>query len=332
MSGTVWTKFYWSDWESDPALRLCSLAAQGLWMRMLCIAAAHDPIGYVAVAGRGLDETALARMTGCSGSEASALLGELERNGVFSRDRHGRIYSRRMVADAKKSAIARKNGRNGGNPSLREQRENSSSDKGMDKPHLKPQEPEARSQNRSSLRSDSANAAPDQIEADFGAFWAAYPRREGENPKRPASLAYRRARKEAGADVLLAGAQRYASRTAGLDRRFIAQATTWLNQRRWQDDDVVPSGTAGPPKQAEPAEWAAMRIHDPPGWPGTLPPRDFVAQSYRRGHWNTPWGPEPQMGGCRLPIEIRRALIVERFGPEVAARSYAHLFDTTNAA
>ena len=119
MSGTTWTKFFWSDWESDPALRHCSLAAQGLWMRMLCIAAAHDPIGYVAVAGRGLDETSLARMTGCQESEATILLGELDRNGVFSRDRHGRIYNRRMIDDAKKASIARKNGKNGGNPTLR---------------------------------------------------------------------------------------------------------------------------------------------------------------------------------------------------------------------
>lgn len=146
MSGTTWTKFYWSDWESDPALRLCSLAAQGLWMRMLCIASAHDPIGYVAVAGRGLDETALARMTGCSGSEVIDLLGELERNGVFSRDRTGRIYSRRMVSDAKKAAIARKNGKQGGNPSLAKQKEKSASDNPPDNTPLKTQEPEARSQ------------------------------------------------------------------------------------------------------------------------------------------------------------------------------------------
>ena len=146
MSGTVWTKFYWADWESDPALRLCSLGAQGLWMRMLCIAAAHDPIGYVAVAGRGLDETALARMTGCSGSEVSALLGELDRNGVFSRDRQKRIYSRRMVADAKAASIARKNGRKGGNPSLRTHTVISEPDNQTVKLGLKPQEPEARSQ------------------------------------------------------------------------------------------------------------------------------------------------------------------------------------------
>lgn len=135
MSGTIWTKFYWSDWETDPALRLCSFEAQGLWMRMLCIAAAHDPIGYVAVAGRALDETALARLTGCQESEAKALVGELERNGVFSRDRQGRIYSRRMVTDARKAAIAKKNGKKGGNPSLSNDWGNSASDKGGDKPH-----------------------------------------------------------------------------------------------------------------------------------------------------------------------------------------------------
>jgi hypothetical protein len=146
MSGTLWSKFYWSDWESDPAVRLCSFAAQGFWMRMLCIAAAHDPIGYVAVAGKGLDETSLARLTGCQESEVTSLLGELERNGVFSRDRHNRIYSRRMVSDAKKAAIARKNGKNGGNPTLSKDKGNSASDKGRDKPEVKPHKPEARSQ------------------------------------------------------------------------------------------------------------------------------------------------------------------------------------------
>src|SRR5690349_10503316 len=123
MSGTTWSKFYWSDWESDPALRLCSLAAQGLWMRMLCVAASHDPVGFVAVAGKGLDETALARLTGCSESEIASLLGELAAHGVFSRDRHGRIYSRRMLRDTRKSSDAKKNGKLGGNqPYVRTQK------------------------------------------------------------------------------------------------------------------------------------------------------------------------------------------------------------------
>jgi len=129
MSGTIWSKFFWSDWEADPNLRLCSLAAQGLWMRMLCIAAAHEPIGYVAIAGKGLDEAALARLAGCAEAELGALLCELEQNRVFSRDRHGRIYSRRMIADARKARAARRNGLKGGNPSLSKERANSPSDK-----------------------------------------------------------------------------------------------------------------------------------------------------------------------------------------------------------
>jgi hypothetical protein len=145
VSGTVWSKFYWSDWDSDPAVRHSSLAAQGLWMRMLCIAAAHDPIGYVAVAGKGLDETSLARLTGCQESEVISLLGELERNGVFSRDRHGRIYSRRMILDARKAAIAKKNGKSGGNPSLSKQRGNEPSDNPTDKAQDNPHKPSAKS-------------------------------------------------------------------------------------------------------------------------------------------------------------------------------------------
>ncbi len=47
MKKRPWGKFYWNDWQGDPCLRVCGLAAQGLWMRMLCLAAEADPIGYV---------------------------------------------------------------------------------------------------------------------------------------------------------------------------------------------------------------------------------------------------------------------------------------------
>lgn len=109
MTATTWAKFYWSDWLSDPGLRRSSLAARGLWMDLLCIAAQHDPIGYLAVRGEALSISDIARMTGIVETDASTLVGELERNGVFSRDRKGTIYSRRMIRDAKRSAEGRKN-------------------------------------------------------------------------------------------------------------------------------------------------------------------------------------------------------------------------------
>jgi len=145
MSATTWTKFYWADWGIDPALKLCSLAAQGLWMRMLCVAAEATPRGYVAVNGSPLDSNDIARIAGETKATVDDLLAELEGKGVFSRDRRGCIYSRRMVRDEKIAEKNEKNGKKGGNPSLRKQRQNSDWDNPPDKPGDKAHMPYANS-------------------------------------------------------------------------------------------------------------------------------------------------------------------------------------------
>jgi hypothetical protein len=110
--------FYWKDYENDEGLRVSSLAAQGLWMRLLCVAAKSDPYGYVLINGCEIGVTGVARLCGVSETEAATLLNELERNGVFSRDRKGRIFSRRMTKEKATREKARKNGAKGGNPRL----------------------------------------------------------------------------------------------------------------------------------------------------------------------------------------------------------------------
>lgn len=141
-----WGKFYWNDWRGDPRLKACGYAARGLWIEMLCIMAESDPTGYLTVGGTSLEITTLARLTGGTESEVNYLLNELERNGVFSRDRHGRIYSRRMTDDSKKSKVSRKNGKIGGNPTLSKQKGIPAWDNQQDKGGLKPQRPETRVQ------------------------------------------------------------------------------------------------------------------------------------------------------------------------------------------
>lgn len=141
MTGTIWAKFYWSDWSADPKLRLCSLAAQGLWMRMLCIAAESDPVGYVALDGKTpIKVEELASLVGQAAKVVKPLLAELKSRGVFSVDRRGVIYSRRMLADARKREVAVENGKQGGNPSLGKDRRKNR----WVNPHM----PEAISQNR----------------------------------------------------------------------------------------------------------------------------------------------------------------------------------------
>lgn len=160
-------KFFWSDYASDHALKICGFAAQGLWMRMLCIAAEHDPVGYVAVNGAGLDAGDIARATGGSLEQVETLLAELDRKGVFSRDRRGWIYSRRMIRDAKKARKAREIGKLGGNPNLSKQKGNPAQDNQEDNGQVKTHIPES----RDTLSKDSGADAPliDPIKLMFDA-------------------------------------------------------------------------------------------------------------------------------------------------------------------
>ena len=84
MSGLPWTMFFFNDWQTEPGLKLCSLAAQGLWMRMLCIASQHEPPGYVAFNGKRLSVENLAALTATSAKDIAPLLVELEQFHAFS--------------------------------------------------------------------------------------------------------------------------------------------------------------------------------------------------------------------------------------------------------
>ncbi len=113
-----WMKFYPSDWRSDPALHVCSIAARGLWMEMLCVMHEASPRGSLLINGRQVTERQLAALAGIADNEARRLLSELEEAGVLSRDADGTIYSRRIRRDDEKAENDRANGRKGGNPTL----------------------------------------------------------------------------------------------------------------------------------------------------------------------------------------------------------------------
>ncbi len=114
-----WMKFYPADWRSDAMLRLCSIAARGLWAEMMCIMHDAERYGSLLVNGRRIDKKQLAGLAGTSEKECVQLLLELEGNGVFSRDDDGTIYSRRMRRDFDKAIKDKENGRGGGNPRLK---------------------------------------------------------------------------------------------------------------------------------------------------------------------------------------------------------------------
>lgn len=122
MTATHSTKWFWSDWAGDVAVRRLTVAERGMWIDLLALAAVAQPTGYVCdEAGTALSYEEIARFANCSPTEAETLIAGILAKGVASRDRTGRIWNRRMVRDVassvKKQFLSekkRQNGRLGG--------------------------------------------------------------------------------------------------------------------------------------------------------------------------------------------------------------------------
>ncbi|MGO4334973.1 hypothetical protein AB4037_08660 [Labrys sp. KB_33_2] len=136
-----WLKFYPTDWRADPKLRMCSIAARGLWMEVICLMWESSQRGHLLVNDRAVTPKQLASLAGISLKECSALLAELQEAAVYSVSEDGAIYSRRMVRDIEKAERDRNNGKGGGNPNLIPQvnggvnPQDDEGDKGEDKAH-----------------------------------------------------------------------------------------------------------------------------------------------------------------------------------------------------
>lgn len=169
MAGRNWSKFWWQDWQRDPALNLCSLEARGLWMDMLCIMADAEEKGVLTIGKTKVSSKELAQLSRISEKKCKKLVEELENNGVFSRDENGFIFSRRMVRDAGISRKSAENGKKGGNPALTQ-----NDDKGLTpglSEGLNPTRTKAEAEAEAEAVSKSARAAKDDPDDWVSANW-----------------------------------------------------------------------------------------------------------------------------------------------------------------
>lgn len=139
-------KWYPTDWRADPRLRMCSLAARGLWIDLIGYMHEGAPYGHLTINDEIPTLPDIAALVGRPIGEVRKAMAELEARQVYSVDDDGRMFSRRMVRDKAKAEKDRENGKGGGNPKL----------KGGVNPKDKAQIPEARDQKK-----DAAPAAPD---------------------------------------------------------------------------------------------------------------------------------------------------------------------------
>lgn len=257
MSGTISTRWFWSDWMSDTGLRASSYAARGLWKDLLCIAGLQKgrDYGFVLLNGKKPEIADIAQMTNGVAAEVEALLLELKNKGVCSTDRRGVIYCRRMVRAEK----SRGNGRLGGNPNLMKNKENTNQVQPRPKALIPEPEPEpiveAQTAQQRGGELDLSDWPADYREQ----FWTLYPRRL----EKKAALSKLEAIKRGGRvtwQIFKAGLERYAAYSRGVEARFIKHPTTWLNRGCWDDEQDRPNSGGTPPGGGNP--WAAMLVDE----------------------------------------------------------------------
>jgi hypothetical protein len=102
VASTHSTKWFWSDWRGDEAVRRLTPSERGVWIDLLALAATGNPTGYVCDAnGDPVAIGEIARFTNCPDlDELRKLIVGIEAKGAVSRDRAGRLFNRRMVRDA----------------------------------------------------------------------------------------------------------------------------------------------------------------------------------------------------------------------------------------
>jgi hypothetical protein len=91
--------------------------------------------------------------------------------------------------------------------------------------------PDTEGETETETEGETENARKD----DFETFWKAYPRKASKGQARKAYIAA--LKRGIGADVLLAGARRYASDTKR-DPDFTKHAATWINGECWLDEPL----------------------------------------------------------------------------------------------
>lgn len=211
-----WLKFYPTDWRADPLLRLCSLAARGLWIELIGYMHEGEPYGHLSAWGANPDIKKIAYLVGRPIKEVKRSIAELISNSVVSQTQDGILFSRRMVRDFEKSSLDQRHGKLGGNPRL----------KSRVNPPIKAHMPEARGQKETP--SDDGESSWPSGAGEI--FWQTYPRKVGK-----AAVFKKLAAIEKSGEVSFEQIISAIATINTKDEKYIPHPLTWLNQGRYLD-------------------------------------------------------------------------------------------------
>jgi hypothetical protein len=269
MAGMAWAQWYWEKWEAEPTLKLVSFAAQGLWMRLLCLMAKEG--GQLKINGKRPSLDTIARIIGHQVAEIEPLLKELEEAGVYSRTQGGVIINRRMFRGQKSthsaSVPAEKTSVSDPNPNLFNDIVDHKNLEGEDREDPRPPR----------------GTAP---KVDVEEVWKITPTKSRQRTTRAEiaealHAAYGRGHK---LETILGGLKGYfASRDATREEgRYLKGVHRMIARDRWLSFVASASVTQ-------------LADHDP--WPGRLKRWSWSLD------WDLAWGPPPDAPGCKAPAD-----------------------------
>tara|TARA_R110000868_G_scaffold192957_1_gene437590 strand:+ start:66 stop:890 length:825 start_codon:yes stop_codon:yes gene_type:complete len=164
-----WQKFNFEDWASDPCLRKCSLAAQGLWVRVVGLIYAAKDGGRLSDNGQPYSDAHLAAVLGYNPRTVRPLMRELLEAGVYDVE-DGFAVSRRLKRESYRSQINAISGSNGGRKTSRINALARKSLKQTLKPSLKPKIPDTDtvvSKEETTAAKAAKEASPLQLDREF---------------------------------------------------------------------------------------------------------------------------------------------------------------------
>ena|SRR3990167_54228 len=218
---------YVGDWLKDE-ISGCSLASQGLCLRIMFIMHESEKYGYFQQNGKPIPTEMAARRCGCLPEEFMALLKELEESGVFLRTKSGILYSFRMNSDAILREIRRNAGRLGGRPSSQNTL----------KAHLKQNESKTKAKTNQNTEDENDNESDnesDNFNKDvwFKEIWSKYPKPIGKkNAMRHFNVSVKNEHDLAEIKLALNNYIRYI-KDNNIENKYIKHGSTWFNN--WKE-------------------------------------------------------------------------------------------------
>jgi hypothetical protein len=222
---------------ANDRLRLCSLGARGLWLEILFFMQKCDPRGYLQQeSGKLLTLEQIARFAGCSNGEVTLLLQELIDSGSAGVSEQGVIFCGHMVQNEALRKVRSAAGSKGGRvtAALLKQNGKQPSSKEKGRKGKVPQDPKGAPL---SLFEEGSGRGASSILEGFDDFWAAFPRKTA---KSAAEKAWKKLAPstELRAEILAAlENQKQWRQWNREDGQFIPHPATWLNGRRWEDQE-----------------------------------------------------------------------------------------------